>query len=65
VNLGILHHKEEKEMTKLFHIKIQIKKNTVDALFNYDSKANLIAEALVSKLGLEEYNHPIDTLWVG
>jgi len=34
VSLSSLRHKEEKEMTKLFHIKIQVKKNKVDALFN-------------------------------
>jgi hypothetical protein len=32
VNLSILHHQEEKEMTKLFHIKIQVKKTKIDAL---------------------------------
>jgi hypothetical protein len=31
VNLSILHHQEEKEMTKLFHIKIQVKKTKIDA----------------------------------
>jgi hypothetical protein len=34
VNLSILHHQEEKEMTKLFHIKIQVKKTKIDALFD-------------------------------
>jgi hypothetical protein len=29
VNLSSLHHKEEKEMTKLFYIKIQVKKTKV------------------------------------
>jgi hypothetical protein len=38
VNLDRLHQKEEKEMMKLFHIKNQIKKNKVDALFNSDSQ---------------------------
>jgi hypothetical protein len=45
-------------MTKLFHIKIQIKKNKVDALFDSGSQANLIAKDLVSKLGLEMHDHP-------
>jgi hypothetical protein len=34
VNLSSLHHKEEKEMKKLFHIKIQVKRTKVDALFD-------------------------------
>jgi hypothetical protein len=33
--LSSLHPKEEKEMTKLFHIKIQVKKTKVDALFDF------------------------------
>jgi hypothetical protein len=40
VNLNSLHHKEEKDMTKLFHIKIQVKKTKVYVLyflFNYGS----------------------------
>jgi hypothetical protein len=37
VNLSILHHQEDKEMTKLFHIKIQVKKTKIDALFNSSS----------------------------
>jgi hypothetical protein len=59
VNLSILHHHEEKEMTKFFHIKIQIKKTKIDALFDSGSEANLIATNLVSKLGLEVCDHPI------
>jgi uncharacterized protein YydD (DUF2326 family) len=58
VNLSSLHHKEEKEMTKLFHIKIQVKKTKVDALFDFGSQANLIVEDLVNKLGLEVHDHP-------
>jgi hypothetical protein len=37
VNISSLHHKKEKEMTKLFHINIQVKKTKVDSLFDYDS----------------------------
>jgi hypothetical protein len=37
VNLSNLHPKENKELTKLFHIKIQIKKTKVDTLFYSDS----------------------------
>ena len=58
VNLSSLHHKEEKEINKLFHIKIQIKKTRVYALFDSGSQANLIAADLVSKLGLEVHDHP-------
>jgi len=52
VNLSSLHRKEEKEMTSLFHIKIKINKDKVDALLGSGSQANLIAEDLVSQLGL-------------
>jgi hypothetical protein len=34
VNLSGLHHKEEKQMIKLFHIKIQVKNTKVDTLFD-------------------------------
>jgi hypothetical protein len=50
VNLSILHHQEEKEMTKLFHIKIQVKKTKIDALFDSGSQANLIVVDLVTSL---------------
>jgi len=53
-----LHHKEEKEMTKFFHINIHVKTTKVDALFNSSSHANLIVDDLVSKLGLEVHDHP-------
>ena len=42
VSLSILRNKEEKEMTNLFHIKIQ-NKNKIDHSFNYGSYTNLIA----------------------
>jgi hypothetical protein len=32
-NLSILHPKEEKDIIKIFHIKIQVNKIKVDALF--------------------------------
>jgi hypothetical protein len=32
VNLSSVHHQEEKEMTKLFHIKIKFKKTKIDDL---------------------------------
>jgi hypothetical protein len=59
VNLSILHHQEEKEMTKLFHIKIQVKKTNIDALFDSGSQDNIIEVDLVNKLGLEVHDHPI------
>ena len=34
VNLSSIQQDEEKEMTKLFHIKIQVKKTKIDALFD-------------------------------
>ena len=42
VNLSSLHHKEEKEMTQLFHINIHIMKTKVDALLDSTSQYNLI-----------------------
>ena len=58
VNLSSLQQQEEKEMTKLFHIKIQVKKTKIDALFDSGSQENLIATELVKKLGLEVHDHP-------
>jgi hypothetical protein len=37
VNLSSLHHHEEKEMTKLFHIKIRVKKAKINAMFDSSS----------------------------
>jgi hypothetical protein len=34
VNLSGLHHREEKEMTKLFHIKIKFKKTKIDSMLD-------------------------------
>jgi hypothetical protein len=59
VNMSILHHQEEKEMTKLFHIKNQVKKTKIDALFDFGSYTNLIVVDLVNKIGLEFHDHPI------
>jgi hypothetical protein len=58
VNLSSLHHQKEKEMAKLFHIKIQVKKTMTDALFDSGAQSNFIAADLVSKLGLEARDHP-------
>jgi hypothetical protein len=35
--MSSLHHREEKELKKLFHINIQVKKTKVNALFDSDS----------------------------
>jgi hypothetical protein len=59
LNMSILHHQEEKEMTKLFHIKIQVKKTKVDTLFDSDSQANLRTMDLVRNIGLEFHDNPI------
>jgi hypothetical protein len=40
VSLGSHHHQEEKDMTKFFHIKIQVKKTKIDALFDLGSQDN-------------------------
>jgi hypothetical protein len=58
MNLSILDFQEEKEMIKLFHIKIQAKKTKINALCDSSSHANLIAEDLFNKLRLEVHNHP-------
>jgi hypothetical protein len=58
VNSSILRHQEEKEMTNLFHIKIQVKKTKIDALFESGSLDNLIATNMFSKIGLEVHDHP-------
>ena len=55
----IVHHQhEEKEMTKLFHIKIQVKKTKNDALFDLGLHDNFITVELVKKFGLEVCDHP-------
>ena len=58
VNLSSLQQQEEKEMTKLFHIKIQVKKTKIDALFDSGSQENLIAAYLINNLVLEFHDHP-------
>ena len=58
MNLCILHHKEEKEVTKLFHINIQINKTKVDTLFNSSSQENIIEIDLINNFGLDIYDNP-------
>jgi hypothetical protein len=57
VNLSSLHHQKEKDVTNLFHIKIQVKKTKIDALFDFGSQDNLIVVDLVNNIGLEVHNH--------
>jgi hypothetical protein len=45
-------------VTKLFHIKIQIKKTNINTLLDSGSQVNIIAVNMVSKIGLEVHNHP-------
>lgn len=54
--MSSLHHKEEREMTLMFCIKVQINKIKVDALFNFGSQVNFIAEVLICKLGVEVHD---------
>jgi hypothetical protein len=66
VNLSSLHHQEEKEMTKIFHIKIQVKKTKIDTLFDSSSQDNIIVVDLVSTLGLEVHEIILSPIhWVG
>jgi hypothetical protein len=45
-------------MTKILHIKVQVKKTKKDVMFNTGSQDNLIKAYLVCKLRLEVQNHP-------
>jgi hypothetical protein len=38
-------------MTKLFHIKIQVKNTKIDVLFEFGSQDNIIAENMVRNIG--------------
>jgi hypothetical protein len=58
VNLSSFHHKEEKDMTKIFNVKIQVKKSKANALFDSGSHANIIEIDLIKKLGLDVHDHP-------
>jgi len=57
--MSILHHQEEKDMTKVFHVKIQVKKTKTYVMFNFGSQDNIIVENMASKLQLEVQYHPI------
>jgi hypothetical protein len=54
-----LYHKQGKNVTKLFHIKIKIKNTKVDATFGSSSQDNLIPNNLMAKLGLEFHDNPL------
>jgi hypothetical protein len=58
LQLSRIHHKEDKEMKKLFHINIQVKNTKVYAQFDYGSQVNLIAYDLARNIGLEFHDHP-------
>jgi hypothetical protein len=58
MNLSILDHQEEKEMAKLFHIKIQVKKTKIDVMFDFGSHANLIVVGMVNNIGFEVHDLP-------
>ncbi|KAH9297980.1 hypothetical protein KI387_029662, partial [Taxus chinensis] len=45
-------------MSRLFQIKIQIKRTKVNDLVDIGSQSNLIYEVVEKKLGLETYEHP-------
>jgi hypothetical protein len=66
VNLSILHQKEDKDMKKNFHNRIQVKNTKVDSLLNSGSQANLIKNNLVSNIGLDIHDHlsPYPLGWV-
>lgn len=51
--------RREKNKLIIFHIKIQVKKMKIDALFNSGSYVNLITTDLVKKLGIKAHDHPI------
>jgi hypothetical protein len=57
MNLSSLQHWENKELTKLFHIDIQVKKTNIYVMFDLGSQFNLIIAYLVNKLGLEVHDH--------
>jgi hypothetical protein len=53
-----LNHKEEKDITELFHINMHVKNTKLHALFYSSLQANLIETNLVRNIGLEVHYHP-------
>jgi len=47
-----------KKREELFYVKVQVRKNKIDALFDPSLQANLIIDSLISKLGLGTSTHP-------
>ena len=55
----------DKKREELFHFRIQVKTQLVDAVIDPGSQKNLISEALIQKLGLETIPHPKPSVgWV-
>ena len=48
----------DRKRIELFHIRVVLNHTKVETLFDTGSQANLIAESLVKKLGLETKPHP-------
>jgi hypothetical protein len=50
----------------LFQIKVQVKNQKVNALFDSGSQCNMVFETLVDELGLETYDlvHPSSLAWL-
>ena len=56
--MSSIHHHKKKEMTKLFHNKIQVKKTKIHAMFNLDLQVNIMVEFLGNKLRMDVCDHP-------
>jgi len=50
-------------MTKLFEMKIYVKKTKVDTLFNFDIIRQPYSRGLVKKIWLEFHDHPNHIHW--
>jgi len=50
----------DRKRIELFHIRVVVNHTKVEILFDTGSQANLIAESLVNKLGLEIENHTLN-----
>jgi len=58
VNINSLQQQEEREMNKLFHIKIPVKKTNINHPFDSRVEENIITVEAINKLGLEVRDHP-------
>lgn len=61
--MSSLEDKEEIEMIKQFHIKVQVKKKKVDALFDTSLQTNLVVKDLMNMVGLQVHDHPFLYQW--